>query len=40
VVIRKNAYVEEDLLEIDVRPASSGVDATDRHEALQGHSVR
>jgi hypothetical protein len=39
IAIRKIACVEDDHLEKDVRSASSGMNTTDGHEALQGPSV-
>jgi TATA-binding protein-associated factor Taf7 len=39
VAIRKIESVEDDRLETDVRSASGGLDAIDRHEVLRGPSV-
>jgi hypothetical protein len=39
VAIRKIASVDDDRLETDVRSASSGMDAIDRHEVLRGPPV-
>jgi hypothetical protein len=39
VATGKTGSVEDDRLEADMRSASSGVDATDRHEVLRGLSV-
>jgi hypothetical protein len=39
VAIRNIASVEDDGLETDVRSASSGMDAIDRHEVLRRPSV-